>query len=407
MTRLMSVRHHAPVHSRGICDVEATVVRTSTATEIFARCAPIASATSKNGCATQSRVLYDSLAELLRSLDADLGNVVIEKAYFRNLRGDYDDFEQARRDAYRKRGVTGTLLPATTYLGQPPCRPGQDVELQAYALVPASVGAVRVETVPCDHEHVAAKSITVGEARHLYVANVTAAGLNGKPAPAFRQQSDAIFEIAREIVRRQGASFADVLRTWIYLDDIDRDYDELNASRNAFFERAGVRRLPASTGIGGGSHPRGSLCVVDAYALLNPEIARIEVMQTPTLNEAPEYGSAFSRGMKMALGEQTYLFISGTASVDECGATAHVGELRPQIERMLRNVQELLQAQGATFADLAHAVTYLKSAGYADRYRQICAEWGVEEVPHTIVEANVCRPELLTEMEAVAVIRAV
>ena len=404
MTRLTTVRHHAPLLVRGTCEVEATVLTTPSATQIFARCAPIASGTSKNGCPIQSRVVYDGLAGLLEQLGAEMCHVVIEKAFFRNLRADHDDFQQVRREAYRKRGITGNLLPATTYLGQPPCRPGRDVELQAYAVVPASAGTARVHSFPAPAEHVSVKLFEIGRARHLYVGNVTAWGLNGKPPGDLRRQSDAIFDTALRIVESHGASFSDVLRTWIYLDDIDRDYAGLNASRNAFFAREGVGRLPASTGIGGGSHPKGSLCVVDAYALLNPENASIEVMKTPTLNEAPDYGSAFSRGMKMALPEQTYLFISGTASVDEEGATVHLGDARRQIERMLLNVEELLRAQGATFADLAHAVTYLKRADDLEPYLQVCAERGVAEVPHTIVQADVCRPELLSEIEAIAVL---
>jgi len=404
MTRLMTVRHHAPVHARESCEVEATVVTTPSATEIFLRCAPIASGTSRNCCCVQSRVVYEGLIAVLEQLGAELGHVVIEKAFFRNLAGDYDDFQQVRTEAYCKRGITGQFLPATTYLGQPPCRPGRDIELQAYGLVPGSPGTARVHSLPSPGAGITVKLFEIGQARHLYISNITAGGLDGKPPGPFRRQSDAIFRTALEIVTSHGVAFSDVVRTWIYLDDIDRDYAELNASRNAFFEQEGVGRLPASTGIGGGSRPKGSLCVVDVYALLNPEIATIEVMQTPTLNEAHEYGSSFSRGMKMALAENTYLFISGTASVDECGQTVHVGDARAQIERMLLNVEELLRAQGATFADLVHAVTYLKSADDLALYQEICAERGVREVPHTIVRADVCRPELLSEMEAVAVV---
>ena len=404
MTRLMSVRHHAPIHAVGTCNVEATVVSTSSATEIFVRCAPLASGTSKNGCAVQSQAAYDGLAGLLDQLGAELSNVVIEKAFFRNLAADFDDFQQVRQAAYRIHGITGSLLPATTYIGQPPCRPGRDVELQVYAIVPATPDSVRVDSIASGREHVSIKSFTIGQARHFYVSNITGSGDDGKPLETFRLQSDAIFKTATEIVNTQGIAFNDVLRTWIYLDDIDRDYDELNASRNLFFKSQGVKRLPASTGIGGGSYPKGCQCVVDVYALLNPEIAKTEVMQTPTLNEAPEYGSSFSRGMKMALPEETYLFISGTASVDEHGATVHVGDHRAQIQRMLLNVEELLQAQNATFADLAQVVTYLKSADYQDVFRQLCAERGVKDVPHTIVEADVCRGDLLCEMEAIAIL---
>jgi enamine deaminase RidA (YjgF/YER057c/UK114 family) len=224
------------------------------------------------------------------------------------------------------------------------------------------------------------------------------------PLGPFRRQSDTMFETAMELLREHGATFREVLRTWIYLDDIDRDYQALNDSRNAFFQREDVRRLPASTGIGGKLHPRGTLCTLDVYALLNPGIAQVEVMRTPTLNEAPQYGSSFSRGMKMALPEQTYLFISGTASVDEQGQTAHVGDVRGQLERMLLNIEGLLAPQGAAWSDLVQGVTFLKSPEYAEVYRELCEERGIVDVPHTVVQADVCRPELLSEMEAIAVV---
>ena len=38
-----------------------------------------------------------------------------------------------------------------------------------------------------------------------------------------------------------------------------------------------------------------------------------------TLNEAYDYGSAFSRGMRIDLNGLTILLISGTASIDEAG----------------------------------------------------------------------------------------
>ena len=404
MTRLMSTRHREAGGTRGMCNTEATVISTSSATEIFARCAPVASGTSKNCIRRQSEVVYEGLAAMLDELGTDMGQVVIEKAYFRDVVADFDEFEQVRRESYRRRGVTGAWLPATTYLGQPPCRPGRDVELQVVAVVPAASDTARVQPLSSSQEHCTVKSIRIGEAEHVYISNVIGQGMDGKPASPFHPQSDKMFEIARQALGEQGIEFPDVVRTWIYLDDIDRDYGKLNTSRNEFFERCGVRRLPASTGIGGRLHPSGAWVSVDIWTLANPEIAQIEVMTTPTLNEAPEYGSAFSRGMKVVLPEETYLFISGTASVDEKGDTVHVDDVDAQMERMLLNIEKLLKPHGAKFSDLASAVTYLKSADDADRYRDLCTERDMDSVPHTIVQADVCRPDLLCEMEAVAVL---
>ena len=412
MTRLMTTRHHGPIHGRGICDGEVTAITSTHATEIFARCAPIASGTSKNGCIAQSRVIYENLAQMLEKTGADVSNVIIEKVYLRNIDNDLDDFRQIRLEVYRKRGISGHRLPAITYLRQPPCRAGQDIELQAYAVVPTKEGHVKVDSLPpmWDHgaaDHGAAKVFEIGEARHLYLANIPGHNGDGEAPEDFRPQSDRMFEIANEAVRAQGATFPEVVRTWLYLDDIDRDYAALNDSRNAFFKQEGVRRLPASTGIGAGTAPSGNLGLLDAYALLNPEIAEIEIMKTPTLNEAPEYGAAFSRGMRMTLPETTYLFISGTASVDEQGATVHLADIRPQIDRMLVNIEELLRPHNATWGDLTQATTYLKSADYQDVFRELCVEHGLAEAPNTIVEADVCRPNLLCEMEAIAIIPTV
>ncbi len=404
MTRLVTIRRHAPKHSHALCTVEATAVSTSHATEVFARCAPLASGTSRNGCRIQSQALYDGLAAHLEQFGAAMGHVVIEKVFLRNVVADFSSFQEVRLDAYRRHGISGQRLPATTYLGQPPCRAGQDIELQAYAMVPVALENARVRALSPANEHVTVKLVEIGPARHLYISNISGEGRDHVALGPFRQQSDRMFDTACEILEEQGASFAEVLRTWIYLDDIDRDYGELNASRNDFFRRRGIGRLPASTGIGGKLHPRGTFCTLDVYALLNPAIAKVEVMHTPTLNEAAEYGSSFSRGMKMVLPEQTCLFISGTASVDECGGTAHSGDLRGQLERMLWNIEELLKAQGAGFPDLVHAVTFLKSCEHSPLFRKLCDDRGIVDVPHTIVQADVCRPELLCEMEAIAVV---
>lgn len=404
MTRLTTVRHRRPIHRRGICEGEVAAITTGHATEIFARCAPTASGTNRNGCRVQSQVIYDSLPCLLEQAGAGMAHVVVEKVFFRNLHADHDDFRQVRLEAYRRRGITAERLPAMTCVQQAPCRLGRDVELQAYAVLPATGGRARVTSSSSGSDQFHVKLIEVGPARHLYVGNVAGHEGNGRPASDFRRQSDRMFRQAAEALRSHGSSFLDVVRTWIYLDDIDRDYAELNASRNAFYAQEGLRRLPASTGIGGGLHPAGTRCTLDLYALLNPDVARIEVMHTATLNEAFEYGSAFSRGMKMALPEQTYLFISGTASVDEQGATVHPNDVRAQIERMLVNVEGLLQPHHAAWGDVCQAVTFLKSPAYLEPFQHSCARRGLLEAPHTIVQAEICRPELLCEMEAIAVV---
>jgi enamine deaminase RidA (YjgF/YER057c/UK114 family) len=127
-------------------------------------------------------------------------------------------------------------------------------------------------------------------------------------------------------------------------------------------------------------------------------------MSTPTLNEAPVYGSDFARGMRVEEAGRSSLYISGTASLDETGATVHLGDVSKQADRMLINVAGLLEQQGAGFRDIVYAITYVKNAEDASTLREKFAASGYHGFPHVIVEAPVCRPELLCETEALAAI---
>jgi enamine deaminase RidA (YjgF/YER057c/UK114 family) len=254
-----------------------------------------------------------------------------------------------------------------------------------------------VTRIPATAETPAARIVDLGGYQHFYARGITGEG------ESFRSQSDTMFAKAAKLLRAHGSEFQNVLRSWYYLADIDRDYAEFNRSRNQFYRDEQVTRLPSATGIRG-SLPGGKRCGMDLYALLNPADAEIEVLHTPTLNEATEYGSAFSRGMKLRLPGKTILFVSGTASVNERGETAHAGDPRRQMERMLRNIQQLLAPHGATFAHLVQVISYLKSPIDLPMFREALNEWGLVNLPNSIVQADVCRPDLLVEMEAIAIL---
>ena len=105
------------------------------------------------------------------------------------------------------------------------------------------------------------------------------------------------------------------------------------------------------------------------------------------------------------LPEKTFLYISGTASVDEKGDTVHLDDIEKQVERMLLNVRELLKPHDSTFSDVVQVITYLKHAEYLPTFMEIWKKWGLAGLPNTFVEAGVCRPDLLCELEAIAIIK--
>ena len=130
-----------------------------------------------------------------------------------------------------------------------------------------------------------------------------------------------------------------------------------------------------------------------------------------TLNEAYEYGSAFSRGMRIDLNGLTILLISGTASIDEDGRTVHVGDFRAQLRRTYQNITNLLQSEGATWHDIVRTTCYLRDIerdyqAFNEERTAFFKQQGLDPLPaSTGIQAILCRPDLLIEIEAIAMFR--
>ena len=128
------------------------------------------------------------------------------------------------------------------------------------------------------------------------------------------------------------------------------------------------------------------------------------------LNEAYKYGrpSSFSRGLRLDLGNFVILLISGTASIDENGQTVHVGDFRAQCRRTFRNITELLASEGATWRNIVRTTCYLRDidrdyAEFNEERTAFYKEQGLDPLPaSTGIQAKLCRPDLLVEIEAIA-----
>jgi 2-iminobutanoate/2-iminopropanoate deaminase len=129
------------------------------------------------------------------------------------------------------------------------------------------------------------------------------------------------------------------------------------------------------------------------------------------LNEAYSYGSAFSRGMRIDLNGLVILLISGTASIDDEGKTVHVGDLRAQTRRTFDNIKGLLASEGATWKDVVRTTCYLRDIerdykAFNEERTAFYLKQGLDPLPaSTGIQAILCRPELLVEIEAIAMFR--
>jgi len=140
-------------------------------------------------------------------------------------------------------------------------------------------------------------------------------------------------------------------------------------------------------------------------------IPRKAVSAPRTLNEAYDYPlpSSFSRALRLDIKGVTILLISGTASVDENGKTVHVGDFRAQCRRTYENITGLLEAEGATWKDIVRTSCYLRDIerdydAFNDIRTQFFKEQGLNPLPaSTGIQAILCRPDLLIEIEAIAI----
>lgn len=131
------------------------------------------------------------------------------------------------------------------------------------------------------------------------------------------------------------------------------------------------------------------------------------------LNEAYAYAkpSSFSRGMRIDLNGVTILLISGTASIDEHGKSVHIGDFRAQLRRTYENITGLLQSEGCTWHDIVRTTCYLRDIDrdyevFNEERTKFFHEQGLDPLPaSTGIQAHLCRPELLVEIEAIAMFR--
>ena len=357
---------------------------------------------NRGDLADQVREIYQKLNGLLREQGGGRKNVITEKVFFSNIGEQVETFRRIREEFYVGGNGTSPSLPATTYQHQPPCEKAVLCELQACVFIPVEAEGMVVRDLEGLVVPAVGKVVSCRGYDHIYLHNLT----GGTPGDGmdYAGQIEAVFDLAEKILEQEDLTFKDVIRTWIYVDEMKRDYDDLNRVRTAFFERVGVKRLPASTGVQGDVYPCDRGGSMDLYALRTERPVEVEMMHASTLNEAWSYGSAFARGMTVEREDRTVAYVSGTASIDTKGNVVHIGDIEGQVRRMLLNVEELLHGSAAQLSDIVQATTYLKHAEDCETFKRVLGEKDFPlDIPHTICKADICRPDWLVEIEVMAI----
>lgn len=211
-----------------------------------------------------------------------------------------------------------------------------------------------------------------------------------------------------KILADNGMNIADnCVRTWFFVRDIDRNYGGVVVGRRENFLLNGLTpdtHYIASTGIEGKHEDHNVLSVLDAYAVKGISPDKMQILYAAeNMNKTIEYGVTFERGVCVhhsAGYKQVY--ISGTASIDTKGEVLHVGDIKGQVRRMTENVGALLKEAGCNWNDISQATVYLRDiADYECAYNELSKI--LTDKQFIVVQAPVCRPAWLIEMEAIAI----
>jgi len=360
----------------------------------------------------QARDALQALAKVMSAEGA--AGAVVHQAMFVASNESIAACRQIIREFY------GRQIPATSYIPQPPCE-GNRLAIEAMGL---GRGREQVEIQRISDQVVVTRhnGISWVYADHA-VPRTSATGVYEKTICSYQS--------LRRLLPEAGARLDQVLRLWLHLGGIVDDdgpiqrYKELNRARADVYQHVhfladrlpeGHTRpaFPASTGIGTG----GRSITLSALAVVSDAEDVVAVpLENPRQTAAYAYSTAysptspkFSRGLALCHGKETTLFISGTASITN-SETRHAGDVVAQTHEALENIKALvaednlsrhgLPGRGTTLDGLAVARVYVKRPQDHSRVRAVCEE-RLGDVPATYVVADVCRPELLVEIEGIA-----
>jgi len=313
----------------------------------------------------------------------------------------------------------GEEMPLTIFVVQPPCD-GAALAVEAWAISTRKVSVAHLGPHLVTVEHDGLRWV------HASAGTLRRAGLT-----AF-QQAEQTFASLDKTLHAVGVPFRDVVRLWLYQggiteveDGVER-YRELNRGRTDFYRHVefpsnplarhanGSGMYPASTGIGTGEHGlvltalaiQTSRDDVEVLSLENPH--QISAFDYPA--EYSKKSPKFSRAMAIRIADHVTTWVSGTASI-VASETVFAGDIEKQTHQTLENIENLIAGEnfsrqgwadaGATLDDLAKVRVYVKRAEDYEKCRAVCEE-RLGTIPAVYALANVCRPDLLVEIEGVA-----
>jgi enamine deaminase RidA (YjgF/YER057c/UK114 family) len=355
------------------------------ATEIYISAMPTENAPPK----TQAEEIFTGINDILRSKKA---RILQERVFA--AQSAMDIVSRVRSEAYGD--IDDGVAPAFLLCSEGMSGPIAGVQIHA-VIADSKPEAIDLDGSLCG--------------RILHLPGRTYLALSQISAPHLDQateQARAMLEKAESALKQVEADFLSVPRTWMWLGDILSWYNDFNRIRNKFFTERGAigkpnrQSMPASTGIGL-APADGAKCAMDLIAVLEPPDSIQYLQAVGKQHCALEYGSAFSRASKAITPAGETVFVSGTASIDADGTTTNIGDAKGQINATIENVRAVLGDMHCADKDVVQAVAYCKTTNVENIFNGLKGNlpW-----PWITTICDICRPDLLFEIEATAIPRA-
>jgi enamine deaminase RidA (YjgF/YER057c/UK114 family) len=219
------------------------------------------------------------------------------------------------------------------------------------------------------------------------------------------EQTRNVFLKMNRILKSVGMDFLNVVRTWMYLEELLKWYDEFNVVRTEFFEKHGVfdNLVPASTGIGV-CNPFGAALITDLFAV-KPKTDRVKIfeVESPLQCSATDYRSSFARAVEVALPDHRSLYVSGTASIEPGGKTVHLDDVKKQIDLTMEVAEAILKGRDMGWEDTVRGIAYFKDIKNVPLFTKYCKDHNLPKMPFALSHSDVCRDDLLFEIELDAI----
>ena len=267
------------------------------------------------------------------------------------------------------------------------------------------------------------------KSKKLFVGGAMADSLND----SIRVQADQVFAKLNRIFVQEGMSVSSIVRQWNYIEQITKmdglhqHYQEFNDSRTHFYASANWDDgFPAATGIG--TSFGGVMVDLEAFCYTAPEDRIIPLnnsLQVPAFGYSGQVlvgeedkelkqktTPKFERAKLVVENGNGLVYISGTAAIRGENSLAGVG-VKEQTRITLENIEHLVSDETlnpvnirkkgeASFLSMR---VYLKERSFLEEVRKVMME-KYAHLPVIYLLADVCREELLVEIEGLARVSA-